>query len=108
MTAAIPKVGPLGRPVCLYNPNNRDAGSLTPIARLVDVVGKGCYGNLSGKKRDRAWIRWSMEQAQGAISAAGSRKGSVPLLLPELCKDPEPGEESEIRAWVRHDIDPLE
>ena len=104
VSAAIRESDPLKRPVYLYNPNNRDAGSLTPIAKLVDVVGKGCYVNLSGKKRDRAWVRWSIEQARGAIAAAGSRKGSVALLLPELCKDPEPGEESEIRAWVRHDI----
>ncbi len=104
VAAAIREADPQGRPVYLYNPNNRDAGSLTPIARLVDVVGKGCYVNLSGKKRDRAWVRWSIEQERGAIAAAGSRKGLIPLLLPELCKDPDPGEEKEILAWVRHDI----
>jgi hypothetical protein len=103
VAAAIRENDPLKRPVFLYNPNHRDAASLTPIARHVDVVGKGAYVNSSGKKRDRAWVRWGIEQELGAIQAAG-RKGSIALLMPELCQDPEPGEEKEIPAWVRHDI----
>lgn len=103
VAAAIRENDPLQRPVFLYNPNHRDAALLTPIARHVDVVGKGAYVNSSGKKRDRAWVRWGIEQELGAIQAAG-RKGSIALLMPELCQDPEPGEEKEIPAWVRHDI----
>lgn len=104
VAAAIRETDPQDRPIFLYNPNNRDAGSLEPIARHVDVVAKGCYVNLSGKKRDRVWVRWSVEQELAAIQAAGSRPGSFALVMPELCKDPEPGEEKEIRAWVRHDV----
>src|SRR5262249_43070419 len=38
-----------------------------------------------------------------AIARAGSSNG-VPLLMPELCKDPAPAEDAQIRDWVRHDV----
>ncbi len=94
---------PLQRPIYHYNPNHRDAATLAPIATHVDVVAKGCYVNYSGKKRDRAWVGWSIEQEVAAIREAG-RTNAIALVMPELCKDPEPGEEQEIRAWVRHDV----
>jgi len=100
---AVRQSDPLNRPIYLYNPNHRNAESLEPIARLVDVIAKGCYVNSCGKKRDRAWVRWSMEQETEVIRKAG-RPGAFPVLMPELCKDPEPGEEKEIAGWVRHDI----
>ena len=101
--AAIRQNDPLKRPVYLCNPNHRDASSLTPVAKQVDVVGKGCYVNSCGKKRDRAWVAWSIRQELEAIRLAG-RPGAIPLLMPELCGDPDPGEDKEIRAWVRHDV----
>ena len=94
---------PLQRPIYHYNPNHRDAGSLAPIAKQVDVVAKGCYVNSSGKKRDRAWAGWSIEQEEAAIRTNG-RPRAISLVMPELCKDPETGEEKEIRSWVRHDV----
>jgi hypothetical protein len=94
---------PLQRPIYHYNPNHRDAASLVPIAQRVDVVGKGCYVNLSGKKRDRAWVGWSIDQEESAIRTNG-RPRAISIVMPELCRDPEPGEEAEIRAWVRHDV----
>ena len=94
---------PCHRPIYLYNPNNRDANSLAPIARQVDVVGKGCYVNTTGHQQERAWVQWSAEQEIAAIRAAG-RPGAIPLLNLELCKDPEPAEDGEIRTWVRHDV----
>ena len=97
------KQDPLRRPIYLYNPNHRDATSLEPIARRVDVLAKGCYVNSCGKKRDRAWVRWSVEQEQAALRAAGRPRAMV-LVMPELCRDPDPGEEVLIRAWVRHDV----
>jgi len=100
---SIRKHDPQARPVYLYNPNHRDANSLIPIAKEVDILAKGCYVNSVGRKRDRAWVRWSVEQEIEAIRAAG-RPNVIPLLMPELCKDPEPGEDKEIRAWVRHDV----
>ncbi len=100
---AVRKHDPQQRPVYLYNPNHRDAKSLEPIAKQVDVLAKGCYVNSAGKKRDRAWVRWSVEQELAALKSAG-RPQALALVMPELCKDPEPGEEQEIRAWVRHDV----
>lgn len=100
---AIRRNDPMSRPVYMYNPNHRDAASLIPIAKQVDIVAKGCYVNLAGRKRDRAWVRWGIEQEIEAIRTAG-RPNAIPLLNPELCRDPEPGEEKEIRSWVRHDI----
>lgn len=94
---------PLKRPIYLYNPNHRDAATLTPIAKHVDILAKGCYVNLTGRKRDRTWVRWGIEQEVGALARAG-RKDAIPLLMPELCQDPDPGEEGEIPQWVRHDI----
>jgi len=100
---AVRKTDPLNRPIYLYNPNHRNAQSLEPVAALVEVIAKGCYVNSCGKKRDRAWVRWSMEQESEVIRKAG-RPGAFPILMPELCQDPEAGEEQEIAAWVRHDI----
>jgi hypothetical protein len=94
---------PLGRPIYLYNPNHRTASSLLPIAKHVDILAKGCYVNLVGRKRDRAWVRWSVEQTIKALEAAG-RTDAIGLVMPELCRDPEPDEDDEIRAWVRHDV----
>ncbi|MHB8898270.1 MAG: hypothetical protein ACYC6Y_05945 [Thermoguttaceae bacterium] len=103
VSEAIRRTDPLQRPIFHYNPNHRDAAGLTPIAAHVDVVAKGCYTNLVGRKRDRGWIRWSVEQELAALRAAG-RPNAIALVMPELCKDPEPAEDGEIRAWVRHDV----
>ena len=94
---------PLARPIFLYNPNNRDAHSLLPIVKYVDIVGKGCYVNYSGHKRERAWVRWTVEQEVEAIRMAG-RTNAIPILMPQLSRDPDPSEDNEIRNWVRHDI----
>lgn len=99
----IRKADPLARPIFHYNPNHRDAKGLAPIAEQVDILAKGCYVNSAGKKRDRAWVRWSVEQEVEALRVAG-RPNAIPLVMPELCKNPEPEEECEIRAWVRHDV----
>ena len=103
VTETIRKNDPQSRPIYLYNPNHRDAESLVPIAKQVDVLAKGCYVNLAGHKRDRTWVRWSVEQEIEALRTDG-RPQAIPLLMPELCKDPEPDEDKEIRAWVRHDV----
>jgi len=103
VTDTIRKNDPLARPIYMYNPNNRAVDSLIPMARQLDVVGKGCYVNLAGHKRDRGWVRWSIEQETSAIRTAG-RTNAIPILLPELCTDPDPSEDTEIRAWVRHDV----
>jgi hypothetical protein len=94
---------PQRRPIFHYNPNHRNADTLSPIARQVDVLAKGCYVNHVGRKRDRAWVRWSIEQELQAIGRTGC-SNALPLLMPELCRDPEPAEDKEIGSWVRHDV----
>ena len=94
---------PLGRPVYMYNPNGRTADSLTPVAPHLDVIAKGAYANLAGKKHDRAWVGWSVDQEVEAIRRKG-RPGAIALVMPELCQDPEPSEDALIHAWVRHDV----
>lgn len=103
VTDTIRQTDPQRRPIYHYNPNNRDSVSLGPIARYVDVLAKGSYVNLGGRKRDRAWVRWSVEQEIEAIRATG-RSDMIPIVMPELCQDPHPTEDKEIRAWVRHDV----
>jgi hypothetical protein len=99
----IRKTDPQRRPIYLYNPNHRDAGTLKAIAKQVDVVAKGCYVNSVGQKRNRAWVRWSVEQELEAIRVAG-RSNAIAVVMPELCRDPAPAEDKEIRGWVRHDV----
>jgi hypothetical protein len=103
VTDTIRRTDPQRRPIFHYNPNHRNAGSLGPIARYVDVLAKGCYVNYTGRKRNRAWIRWSVEQEIDAIRATG-RSDMIPIVMPEFFRDPEPDEDEEIRAWVRHDV----
>lgn len=93
---------PLKRPVFMYNPNHRDAKALTPIAAQVDILGKGAYVNSAGKKDERAWVRWSIEQETEAAKTADHPV--MPLLMPELCADPDPSEDALIEPWVRHDV----
>ena len=68
VTDTIRKHDPQTRPLYLYNPNHRDATSLIPIAKQVDILAKGCYVNSVGRKRDRAgsagaWSRRSRRSA---------------------------------------------
>jgi len=103
VSAAIRETDPQARPIYLYNPNHRDAGSLAPIVPEVDIVAKGCYVNLTGRTRDRGWVRWTVEQEVEAIRRGG-RPGAIPILMPELCRDPDPADDGTIAAWVRHDV----
>ncbi len=93
---------PLKRPIYLYNPNHRDAATLKPIAPFVDILAKGAYVNSAGYQDQRGWVRWSVEQELQAIRDSGA--SAQPLLMPELCKDPDPAGEALIRPWVRHDV----
>ena len=99
---AIRAADPLKRPIWMYEPNNRDAKALAQTGAHLDVIGKGCYVNLTGYQDCRVWVRWGMEQEVEAIRQLGGRR--VALLLPELSKDPAPPLFSQIPALVRHDV----
>lgn len=91
-----------GRPVFHYQPNHRDVNTLKPIAKDVNIVGKGCYVNSAGYKDKRAWVRWSVEQMLASME--GSKNATLCWVMPELCQDPAPEEEGLIRRWARHDV----
>lgn len=97
---------PQKRPVFLYNPNHRNAATLKAITAHVDILGKGCYTNSAGRKNDRAWVRWSVEEEIKAAKAEHEATGRIvtPIVMPELCKDPDPAEDAQIESWVRHDV----
>lgn len=99
---AIHKADPMKRPVWMYDPNHRDARALVQTGAHLDLVGKGCYVNYAGYQNRRIWVRWGMEQQVEAIRQLGGQR--IPLLVPELCKDPEPALFGQIPAWIRHDI----
>lgn len=91
-----------GRPVFHYQPNHRDANTLKPIAKDVNIVGKGCYVNSAGYKDKRAWVRWSVEQMLASME--GSKNAKLCWVMPELCKDPDLEDVEKIRRWARHDV----
>ena len=101
VTETIRANDPLGRPIFMYNPNNRDVTTLANIAPQLDVVAKGCYATAHGHKDDRGWVRWSVEQL--VASAAKGRPGSWALVMPALSSDPDEKDLPLIRPWVRHD-----
>ena len=106
-TEAIRAADPLQRPIWMYEPNHRDASSLLPTSRHLDIIGKGFYANLAGFRDQRIWIRWSMEQQIQAIQPLEREDGRkrTPLVMPELCADPEdPALDHLIPRWTRHDV----
>ncbi len=108
--AAIRAADPLKRPIWMYEPNARNAESLKKTGRFLDVIGKGFYVNLAGYRDHRIWVRWSMEQQVQAIAELVEEEGPsgrrrIPIVMPELCCDPEdPGMDHLIPRWARHDV----
>jgi hypothetical protein len=100
--AAVRANDPLGRPLYHYTPNDRERRWLEPVARHVDVLGKGAYANHMGFKRDRGWVGRGVQEMTAAIAATG--RPVVPLVMPELSQDPDPAEDGEVAAWARHDV----
>jgi hypothetical protein len=99
---AIREADPLKRPVWMYDPNHRDAKALALTGAHTDLIGKGCYVDYAGYQDRRVWVRWSMEQETEAARQLGGHR--TPLLVPGLCKDPEPALFGQVPAWVRHDV----
>ena len=94
---------PLKRPVFVYEPGHRGAGSLAKFLPYQDLSVKGTYTNYSGHRNSRAWVRHSIEQETTAIKLA-KRPGVVPIALLEMFQQPKPEEMKLIRDWVRHDV----
>lgn len=106
-TEAIRLADPHNRPVWMYEPNHRNAGSLAKTGKYQDIIGKGFYCNLAGYHNSRVWIKWSMQQQTIAADLLEKQDGRkrTPLVLPELCQDPpNPAHDHMIPTWTRHDV----
>lgn len=104
---AIRAADPLKRPIWMYEPNFRTAVSLMKTGRHLDIIGKGVYVNLADYRDSRIWVRWSVEQEVQAIEqlAKTDTRQRIPIMLPELCRDPaDPAQDHLIPSWVRHDV----
>ncbi|MBI5818712.1 MAG: hypothetical protein HZA88_06975 [Verrucomicrobia bacterium] len=99
---AIHAADPMKRPVWMYDPNHRDTKALVQTGAHLDLIGKGCYVNYAGYQDRRVWVRWGMEQETEAVRQLRGHR--TPLLVPELCKDPDPSLFNQIPVWVRHDV----
>jgi hypothetical protein len=100
-TDAIRKHDPLKRPVLMYEPNHRSAGSLAKTSSHLDFVTKGAYANPAGMKYNRTWVRHSIEQA---VVAAQETK-TTPLAVLWMSRDQEnEADIAAIKSWTRHDV----
>ncbi len=101
---AIRAADPQGRPVMMYEPNNRKTANLVYTVPHLDICSKGMYVNsVSGGayRHNRIWARWSMEQELAAIAAANTN--AVPWIMLHMAYDVPDGEEQWIEDWCRHD-----
>ena len=98
---AIREADPKKRPIWMYEPNHRNRGSLKKTLPYQGIAGKGAYTNFAGRKNERAWVSWSMEQQRQAI--ADVNPDILPVAVLEMFQEPAPEERPLIRSWVRHD-----
>jgi hypothetical protein len=99
----IRKFDPLKRPIFMYDPGHVNGKRMAKTGKYLDVIGKGMYTNYSRMKDQRVYCRWSIEQELDAIKRIG-KAGKVPIAVPEMFKQPKPGEIKKIESWVRHDV----
>ena len=95
---------PLKRPIMMYDPGHRNATSMATTCKHLDFVAKGMYTNYSGKKTQRVWNRYSVEQMAGARTQLKRENNMTILALPEMFQQPKSAEELKmIPTWVRYD-----
>lgn len=99
---AIRQADPLKRPVWMYDPGHRDAASLAPTIKHLDICGKGMYTNYSAQRENRVWVRWTIEQEIKAIEQANP--SAIPIAVPEMFQQPREELLPMIPKWVRHDV----
>lgn len=95
---------PFGRPMMMYESQNRTAANLSVTLPYQDICSKGMYVQIfeDGRFKDhRIWARWSMEQELGAIAASNSN--AAPWIVLGMSQDAPEGQESLIESWCRHD-----
>lgn len=105
VSSAIRSADPEGRPIFLYECNNRGAGVLAESLKSLDVVSKGTYVNFiqdGAYITNRIWARWSMEEELKAIALGNTN--AVPWIMLWMAADPPPGyTAASVTNWCRHD-----
>ena len=99
---AIQSADPKKRPVYNYQPGHRTQEGLEKVLPFQGLATKGVYPNYSGRRNERAWVTWTIEQQAAAIRTA--QPGAIPYAVLEMYlqpKDDFPLED--IPRWVRHD-----
>jgi hypothetical protein len=91
-----------GRPVWMYEQNNRTSDQLAISIPYQDLSGKGMYANFIGDQNNRIFCRWTVEQELAAIAAA--HPSAVPIAIPEMYQDPCAADAHWIPAWTKHDV----
>ncbi len=101
VSETIREADPKRRPVWMYEPNHRGRSALEKTLPYQQIAGKGLYTNSSGRKDERAWLLWSLDQQRQAI--ANASPGAMPVAVLEMFREPEEAERPLIPTWVRHD-----
>lgn len=97
----IREADPKKRPIWMYEPNHRTTGALVKTLPWQQMAGKGLYVNFVGRKNERAWLAWSLNQQKTAMDTGAP--DALPLAVPEMFREPDPEDLPLIRTWVRHD-----
>ena len=90
------------QPLWMYTPGHYGQGSFVKYADRLDVMGKGCYTNYSGYKKNRVWVRYSVDIMKKAT--AGSKEVDLIIAVLEMFRNPPAEEISLITSWARHDF----
>ena len=104
MAGIIRENDPLKRPIFIYEPCHRRAGDLARFLPYQDISGKGMYTNFSGFRKQRIWVRYSMEQELTAIKQQKDQRKIIPFAMPEMFQDGPEEELPLIESRVRHDV----
>jgi hypothetical protein len=102
-TKAIRQYDPLHRPIYMYEPNGRASSDLQKTYPYLDMVGKSTYVSLAGFDKQRSWVKFSVDQINGGISAA--RPGATAVVPLQMSADPkDPADDAMVPRWTRHDV----
>ena len=107
VTETIRKNDQLGRPIYMYEPNNRLADGMVQSAVYLDFVSRGAYADAVGFQHERVWVRWVMQQQIEASRRLFEQDGRIrpPWFVGHMAIDPEREEDDSLIAeWVRHDV----
>lgn len=91
-----------GRPVWMYETNNRTDDQLAVSVAHQDLCGKGMYTNFTGNQNNRIYCKWTIEQELNAIGL--SNPSATAIAVPEMFVDPDAQFAYLIPIWARHDV----